>query len=552
MTRSIKRPTLSEKTKAIDAALPNAAGAIERSMKSKQDQFRPGDPDGVFYSTLNWVKSVEFEEVPQSLDNRKRDAWLRDLWPKEPHLAGVINGAVLIDANRGWSYVGGRNQVNRYITLTHSFENGKGYRMYIRKAALAFRTADLGHVAEIGREGDEGPARTLWAVDPTRCALTGNIATPLAYYPAKGKKRKDLWTDEEFFNINSMPSTDETLYGLGFCGLSRAYELAKIMIGIYKLDQGKLLAKSPEGFLLLQGITQEQWDTAMEDREGKLTAKELAYFGSTFVFASMNEIKAQLIALASLPEAFDRQVFTDILMYAYSLVFGYAADEFWPVRFGALGRGTESLMQERKAVAKGVMDFISLWQEQWQRRIPPTLYFSFDERDIEGEMQDTELKKAKIDAITAMYLGSTYTEGLITRDEARSLLAEEGLIPAGWTELEETVTGTDEEGETRMAKYRQLDAVQRAAYTYPDEPIVRYHWPDGKMTVIAMRGDELVNRRSYYHVKRRADETALLAQNGSAKITQEDVDNAMQEGLKRTGQEIYDLMTNVPVEVDDA
>ena len=51
----------------------------------------------------------------------------------------------------------------------------------------------------------------------------------------------------------------------------------------------------------------------------------------------MEQADAKLVALSQLPTGFDREVFTDQLMYGYSLVFGFDPTEFWPVNAGALG-----------------------------------------------------------------------------------------------------------------------------------------------------------------------------------------------------------------------
>ena len=111
---------------------------IERALKSKQPRNGKTDPDEFWSSTYQWINQ-SMEAPPYVQDSRRRDSWLREFWPKELHLAGVLNQSCLIDSNRGWTLVGGRNQVNRYSNIAHTLENGKGWRYYHRKAALSFR-----------------------------------------------------------------------------------------------------------------------------------------------------------------------------------------------------------------------------------------------------------------------------------------------------------------------------------------------------------------------------------------------------------------------------
>ena len=555
------------RTKKID----NALATVDRAIKSKQPRFQKAvDPDTFFASVMDWYASPEFQEVAYgSADTRTRDKWLSSIWMKEPHLAGVLNGASLIDANRGWTLTGGRNQVNRYLDMMHNLEGGKGYNTFQRKMAVGFRTCDIGAIAEIGRDGKNGPMRMLWSVDPTRCRVTGKQPFSLKYSPNKGKEQE--WTDADYFRLVSMPSIREEMYDVGFCGVSRAIELTKIAIGLEKYDQEKLRAAAPEGLLMLRGITQEQWNNAMEDRAAKMAQKEREYFGSVFVFASVYEIAAQMLTLAQLPESFDRKTFMDMLMYSYSLVFGYSPDEFWPVNFGALGRGEESGVQHRKSTAKGGQDYTKLFQESFQKLLPDTLLYEFDERDVTGETEDALLRQEQVTWVKSLYEGNSQQAGLISRDEGRVLLAEMGVISPEWTEHEEDVvvdeedhTADDEQEpvepgsgeepampEEKQLKWRELvktEQVQRAAWSYPSEPIIQAHWkgPGQRVTIetIVSLGEKLLPRKIYsFPVKRAALPGDTLFEEGEVIITTGDVDKALEEGKKRTGEEFYRLLT---------
>lgn len=542
-------------------AIDNALAVVERKVQSKQPRFNPKvDPDTFYTSIMDWWVSEELQEVPYgSADTRTRDQWLSKIWMKEPHLAGVLNGATLIDANRGWTLTGGRNQVNRYLEMMHNLEGGKGYNTFQRKMALGFRTCDVGAIAEIGREGRNGPMRMLWSVDPTRSQVTGKQPGSLRYTPVKGKDQ--YWTDADYMRMVSMPSIREEMYDVGYCGVSRAIELTKVAIGILKYDQEKLRAAAPEGLLLVRGITQDQWDFAMSDRKAKMTQAEREYFGSVFVFASVNEIAANLLTLAQVPEGFDRRTFTEMLMYSYALVMGYSPDEFWPVSFGALGRGEEAGIQHRKSTAKGGQDYTKLFQESFQRELPDTLLYEFDERDVTGEIEDAQLRQAQVKWVKDLYAApSQGQDGLITKEQGQIILAELGVISSDWTEHEEDVTADDEqpiagdkntiETEARSYKRRQLlkaEQVQRAAWQFPTEPIVQAHWtgPGQRVTIetVCRRGEELLPKGIFsFPVKRQADDNVLYDE-GEVVITKEDVEKALIEGQKRTGDEFYNLLT---------
>ena len=143
---------------------------------SKQPRFT----ENTFGSILRFWQDID---TPPEYGNSKRDKWLMDFWKKETLLTGVLHNVILIDANRGWSYTGGRNQVNRFTKMMHQAEDGAGWRDYAKKMSLFFNATDIGAINENGREVEGGPLRGLYVVDSTLCKLTGNPSAPLQYNP---------------------------------------------------------------------------------------------------------------------------------------------------------------------------------------------------------------------------------------------------------------------------------------------------------------------------------------------------------------------------------
>lgn len=452
--------------------------ARQNGNKSKQPRFNKVEP-GRFFSSILRFTTTDIQNEP-AWGDRTRDAWLRRIWPKEPYLAGVINSVVAIDKNRGWTLTGGRNQVRRFLNVFHNqfyyAPDLVGWRMAFGGSSQAYWSSDLGSVTEIGRNGQDGPLDSLYFLDPAACRLTGNLEAPLAYTPSNGGSEQ-IWQASDYFRVVSMPSTDESKYGLGLCAVSRCIELAKIMVGIYQYDNEMLLNQAPRGLMLLKGITEDQWIDALAAREARLKGDNKTAYGGVEVLTAVDpgvELEAQLVALSSLPAEFDQKTFTDLLMYGYALAFGYDPREFWPVSSGALGTATETEAQHRKAGAKGGLDFPLGFAERLQEIIPPTLAFEFEERDLDGELADAEVESAKVKVVTDMYTaGIQQAVPLISQQQAQTLLAEKGIIPQEWTVEEEDVTATDTE-EDEVGRALQNERIQRAIWKYPYEPIVRY------------------------------------------------------------------------------
>ena len=489
----------------------------QNGYSSSQPRFKSVSPSQFFTSLYRFTNQSIQDEPPYG--DVERAKWLSTVWRLEPYLAGVINSVVSIDKNRGWTLTGGRNQVKRFVDILHNryffSADLSGWRTSFGGAALSYYTTDLGSITEVGRAVDltpmqqqvimylengygakdlarifgltdnevfaliqsiddayeaakQSPLDSLYFVDPTRCTLTGSFEAPLKYKPS-GAYKEQLWTRDDYFRVVSMPSIDDSLYGLGLCAVSRCIELAKIMVGIYQYDNEMLLNRAPRGLLLLKGMTQEQWNDAMVARRAKLDGDRKEYYGEVNVIAALDpgiELEAQLVSLSQLPSEFDQKTFTDLLMYGYALCFGYDPREFWPVSAGALGTATETEAQHRKAGAKGGLDFVLGSTEKLQEELPETIQFEFEERDMDGEMANATVQQAQADVIMAMY---DKGGGIITAEQARVLAAQQNLIDPDWTLDEEETVATDTDEDIARS-----EAVQRAIYQYPDEPIVRY------------------------------------------------------------------------------
>lgn len=490
-----------------DQEIVHAIGnVVERATdnESKQPRFTaPTNTPNVFASVYRFVKLNALKNEPTAnATMRAWDAWLREFVKREPYLIGVLNSVIQIDKNRHWTITGGKNQVRRYTEILRFADEGAGWRAYCGWQAQSYYTTRMGFVSETGREGEGGPLRALWSVDPVAVELTGNPNFPLKYFPQAqsmgfGVSAQE-WTPEDYFRGASLSSTDERDYGYGFPAIARAYDLAMIMVAVYEHDKEELGARAPRGLLLLRGISEAQWDDAMQARNETLDGLERAYFGGVATLASLggDEISATLVALSQLPKGFNLELWTSMLLYGYALAFGYDAREFYPVSGGQLGTATETEVMHRKASSKGDLDFSLAHQEQIQNQLPPSLLFEYEQRDVEGEIADTQAAKIKAELITEVTKWVVNGVTVLTPEQVLQLAAQHGVIPDEWTPEEEDVSATDT-NDLEVDRLRSLVHVQRAVELFPDEPIVQYEYPSQQERVIIARGRDLYQRRSY-------------------------------------------------------
>lgn len=511
---------------ALDDVVKNAYERLERaaeSAKSKQPRFSNKNSKSayVFESVIKWVEAAADAEPPYKPDSRSRDSWLSMFWMNEPHWAGVVSSVNMIDANRGWTMVGGRNQVNRFISVLRNADDGAGWRQYISQQSAGFYTTDIGPITETGRDGMGGPLRAIYHMDPTKCQLTGDRNKPLRY-----DNNKEAWTDDDFFRLVSMKNIREEYHGLGVSATSRVLDMARIMLAVYNHELEMLGARAPKGLMLLQNISQGQWEEAMKVRDARLDSDMRKYYNAVAVIAQegVDSIDAKLVALSQLPQGFDIEVFTNLLMYAYALCIGYDPIEFWPVLAGQLGRGRETDIQHRKGTGKGGLNFMLAMQEAIQAQLPETVHFEFEQRDQEGVLLDAKVSQAWADVVMTLRGkqksttpgpnspegdGTTTLDGsnsVISVSEARTLLVNAGVLPASWTQEDEDVKLTDVKEIDRLRKEELLEneSIRRAIYQFPHEPIVRYSWPRGKTEVLFREANEATKATRFSVIKPQA------------------------------------------------
>jgi len=486
--------------------------AVERQLEgaaSKQPRFNVAHAGvGLWSSLARWTRLPTLKDEPtEQTSYRAWDTWLRIFAFKESYFAGVLNNVVQIDQNRHWSLTGGRNQVRHYTDILKGAgaANGMyGWRPYVSWQAQSFYLTQMGFVSETGREGEGGPLRALWAVDPCACELTGDPTFPLKYHPTVAGTGWGLgmqqWRPEDFFRGTSLVSTDERALGYGFPAVARAYNLALIMLAVVEHDKEELGARAPRGLLLLKGgITEDQWETAMEARSERLDGLERKYFGGVAVLAGASDIDAVLIGLSQLPRGFDYEKWVALYMYALALMFGYDAREFYPVSGGQLGTATETETQHRKATSKGDRDFALNHQEQLQAQLPASLLFEYEERDVEGETADVQAQLLKAQLITEVSKWLINTQSVLTPGQVLQLAAQHGVIPSDWTPEEEDVESTDT-SDMELERMAHKASIRRAAETFPDEPIVKYTYPLGTEKIVLARGADLLTPRQYYSI----------------------------------------------------
>lgn len=500
------------------------AEKIERATKSVQPRFKKS-ADEAMRAIIHMISNADHVLPFYSSDTRPRDIKLLELARSEPLLAGVVSSAISRDKNRGWLLTGPARQVSAYSRKLHSVHDNEGWRQFVSMNSHSWYTTNFGYASEIGFRYRGGPSETMWHLDPTNCRLTGVSNPPIYYYPGSGKvplRRGD------YIHGNSMPSPEEKMKKAGFCAVERALEFTRLMIGVNRHQLEKLGVNPPKGILLGKGIVKDEYEQAIEQaNEDMENRNQMYYRGILLLFTRNTDAALDFIGLSQLPDNFELVQFVDILMQAYALAFGYPVGEFWAIQSGSFGRTGEMKEQQQQATAKGELDFALSFQEQLQTFfLPTTVNFQFDQRNDRGDLVRAEANEKAWKIIKEAYeAGLDQEEPLLSRDEARELMVQNGLLPAEMTNKEEDLSVSDLK-EIRERALSQPEVIE-AIYAMPNEPIVvykyqpeerqaisffekkskvseraiavleRYQFPPGDVQVLWEKGSEAIKARVY-------------------------------------------------------
>jgi hypothetical protein len=390
-----------------------------------------------------------------------RAAKLREYGRAEPILSGARASMLSKAVSLNWQITGGRNRVKRYQPTLAEAEDGAGWTYFLDRYLADFVDTDLGGIAELGREGENGPVGGIYNLDAAQCWLTGNVEYPLRYSPSlagsggglSGKSVPLRPTD--FARIVDLPSADETKHGLGFCAVSRALKAAKVLMALYHYEDEKLSDMPLPGLISITGLTMPELQEAFKLYEAKRLSKEQVTFKGLLWLASqmspLNPIDAKLLSFASLPEGFDKEQTITLYVYTLALDFGVDVREFWPASQTGATKA-EAEVQAQKAKGKGFGRILMSVERaiNWNV-LPPGLEFAFDQKDSEDDLMREAIREKVITNVRKMWeppVGGLVTQdpstgeeyaGLISRTEARRLLVEAQVVPE-WLAPTEDVT----------------------------------------------------------------------------------------------------------------
>lgn len=452
-------------------------------------QTRPDSPAAPAASILSsWLSVLAASDEAPAYWSRQRDAWLREFIsaPGNDILAGTVSTVTAKVSTVGWYLEGPERTANLYRQmLLQQSDFGAGWDVLIQKVVHDYLTQDAGCWIERIRSGAEGAAIGLAALDNAQMWITGNPEFPVQYattFQADADQDKRAWQKlhrSQIIHMVDSPSPREAMLGVGFCAVSRALTTARILMDIARYEREKLSDLPPVGLLMLNNLSGAQWSDLQKQYDTRETQRGNQVWRNIMVAFGLDPsvpMTAELLSFSQLPEAFDKQVTTELAVYSFALAFRIDPREIWPVSSGTLGTATEAEVMHLKARGKGAGLLLTGLERAINDgyTLPKSLTFHFDFQDSEEDQASAALAQQKADFIRSLWEPSPGGTGLVSTEEARAWLVREGLFD------EEDLLVVDEDGratDVEEAKSRYSVDLGPKARAYSDGRTVRLKAP---------------------------------------------------------------------------
>lgn len=377
-----------------------------------------------------WMASIADTITKWGTNVHLRDEQLRDFWPSESHLAGAVYSSSASNATFDWELEGPAKTVNAVRDILQQAELGEGWLSFITKLSIALYTNDNGAFIEIirSRNAPDAPIEGIATLDPLLCTRTGDVEHPVIYTDRNGKRHKMPWYS--VIRLNEFPSTISSMYGVGYCAVTRVMKAAQLLRDISLYRGEKVGGRFAEAIHIVSGVKNTDLDDIRKHAEEQADNANLVRYLQPLIIGSLDPQSppaSTTINLRTLPEAFDFDSELKWYIAALALGFGREYQDFAPLPGGNLGSSQQSEILHLKARSKGRALFMRLIEHAFNFYgiMPRTVTFRFKEQDILAAQQHANARMARATARKIMI-----ESGEVTPEIARQISQDDGDLKA--------------------------------------------------------------------------------------------------------------------------
>lgn len=355
------------------------------------------------------IASASDEITPWGRNVTVRDRQLRDFWPSEPFLAGAIYNNSLRDATFDWEVTGPEKVAAAVTDMLKSAIAGDtfGWVPFMKKLSLDLQTQDNGSFIELIRDpgmdansrfkNESAPVIGIAHLDSNACIRTGRIDYPIVYTDLNGRQHKMAWY--QVLPFADYPSPIQSMYGTGYCGVTRILRFAQIMRSILIYTNEKVSGRHIKQIHFVSGVSRQDIKDEMGRQQEDANNAGMLRFIPASILASLDPekpVSTASIDLASLPDGFSFDENMKWYISVLALGFGVDYQEYAPLPGGNIGSSAQSMILHRKGNAKGPADFMRSLSEAFKNYgvLPRGCELTWKDRDEQEELERAQVRKS--------------------------------------------------------------------------------------------------------------------------------------------------------------
>lgn len=404
--------------------------------------------------------------------SQQRDLELRKFWKNSDHLSGTVNTLrdmmvampvkVIARDNTIKSYV---REARQYTDIINKKSESRsnflttGWPSFFGPFIEDFYTVDNGAigVADGPGRGDEplqGAPTRLIHLDSCQCWRTQSREYPIIYTDMDGGQYR--LHRSRIINITSQSTPSASMYGVGFCAVSRCINTVQNLIDIGRYKQEKLGSRPRRAILAIEDSTGGNREakvvsSALTAADEMMDNQGLTRYSRIPVIAVKGTMN--LIDLASLPDGYEQMDDVQLGMAVLALAFGVDVRQL-AFAIGVAGQTrADAEIQHLKMHGKGPGVVRGQVKQQIEAKfLPSYLELVFDYQD---DAQDESA--AKIRYTRSQRREKDIDSGVTDIRTEREIMLEEGEITEAQFTAMELEDGRLPDGEDVMALFQSPD-----------------------------------------------------------------------------------------------
>lgn len=275
-----------------------------------------------------------------------------------------------------------------------------------------FYTCDNGAFVELWRPGNPAkpagnrPIVGFSHLDSNQCWRSFDPEFPVYYYnPITGEIHKLPY--DRVLMISDNPQGIELARNIGFCAISRALKISRIMRNTLIYRDEKVSGRFTRAIGAIKGLSPTQIKEALKENENRSDDKGFVIYKDIPFLISPNtetgsDIDIILKDLASIPDGFDFSSDTNLYAYIMAFAFGVDAREFWPATQSGATKADASV-QNMKARGRGLGVLIESLEWLLRQCIPETVTFEYDFTDDEQDKATAEIHQIETNTLKTLF-----------------------------------------------------------------------------------------------------------------------------------------------------